>query len=111
MRALLEHPRVTAAKTLVAVLLVGIGVAIGTLLDGGGRDKRPDGLELRVASARRSLTAKAAELRTARADAGRAEAAADRAEAELNATRRANRRLGRELASERRALRRAKRRR
>lgn len=111
MRALREHPRVTAAKTLVAVLLVGIGVGLGTLLDGGGRDKRVDALEIRMASAGRSLTAKAAELRSARGVARAGEAAADRAEAELNATRRANRRLGRELASERRALRRAKRRR
>jgi hypothetical protein len=110
MRALREHPRVTAAKTLVAVLLVGVGIGIGALLDGGGRDKRVDALEIRMASARRALTAQAAELRTARADAGRAEAAADRAKTELNAMRRANRRLGRELSSERRALRRAKRR-
>ncbi len=111
MRALREHPRVTAAKTLIAILLVGIGVGIGTLLDGGGRDRRFDALEIRMASAGHSLTAQAAELRTARADARHAEAGASRAETELKATRRANRRLGRELASERRALRRAKRRR
>jgi hypothetical protein len=110
MRALREHPRVTAARALVAVFLVAVGVGIGTLLDGGGRDKRVGALEIGMASAGRALTAKAAELRTARADAGRAEAAVDRAKTELNATRRANRRLGRELSSERRALRRAKRR-
>jgi hypothetical protein len=110
MRAVREHARVTAAKALTALLLVAIGVGIGTLVD--GRDHhRADGLELREASARRSLTAQAAELRSARADARSAAVMADRAAAELKTARRANRRLGRELASERRALRRAKRRR
>ena len=111
MRALREHPRVTAAKALTAVLLIATGLGIETLLDGGNHENTADALELQLASARRSLTAQAAELRGARTDAHRAEATANRAAAELKAARRANRRLGRELASERRALRRAKRRR
>jgi chromosome segregation ATPase len=111
MRAVREHPRVAAAKTLIAVLLVAMGVGIGTVLGGGDHDNRADVRELRMASAQRALTARSAELRTARSDARRAEVTADRARAEVEAARRTNRRLERELASERRALRRAKRRR
>lgn len=111
MRAVREHPRVTAAKTLIAVLLVATGVGIGTLLDGGDHENRANATEAQIASAQRSLTAQAAELRTARADARRAAVTANRAGAALKTAHRTNRRLRRELASERRALRRAKRRR
>lgn len=111
MRAVREHPRVVAARALLAALLVALGVGAGTLVDGGDRENRAEPLKARIESAQRSLIAHNAELRTARADARRAAMTADRAAAALQAARRTNRRLGRELTSERRALRRAKRRR
>jgi hypothetical protein len=77
MRALREHPRVTIVKAIGAVLLVAVGIAIGTFIDGGDLG-RVDALEVRMA--RHSLSAQSAELQDARARARRAAMAAARAE-------------------------------
>jgi hypothetical protein len=105
MRALREHPRVTIVKSIGAVVLV----AIGAFIDASDRSQT-QALEIRVTSARDSLSARSAELRDARARARHAEMAAARAWDDLTATKRANRRLRRELAQTRRARRRSNRR-
>jgi hypothetical protein len=96
MRALQEHPRFTIVKALSAVLLVAIGVAVGTMLD-GGNERRVDAVEIRMASTRHSLAAQHTALEDSRARAERAEAAAAHAVAGLQAARHANRRLSRDL--------------
>ena len=78
MRPLQEHPRLTIVKTLSAILLVVLGVAVGTLV-GGGQQGHVHALELRMASARHSLAAQHNALDDARARAQQAETAAARA--------------------------------
>ena len=104
MRALREHPRVTIVKSIGAVVLVALGIAIGTFIDASDRSQT-QALDARVTSARDSLSVKSAELQDARARVRRAEIAAARAGDDLTAARRANRRLHRELVHTRRTRR------
>ena len=108
MRALSEQPRVTAAKLLLALTLIGTGVAAGALLDGGDGD-RVQPSEARLAVAQHSVTGMKAELGSARGRIQRAETARDRARQNARQLARSNRQLRRELRLAQRARRQARR--
>jgi chromosome segregation ATPase len=102
MRALSEQPRVTVAKLLLVLTLIGMGMAAGTLLDGGDGN-RAQASEVRLAVAHRSLTEMQTELGGARGRIERAEAALERARQDARRLARSNRQLRRELHAARRA--------
>src|SRR5215207_259450 len=108
MRALSEQPRVTAAKLLLALTLIGTGMAAGALLDSGDGD-RVQASEARLAVAQRSVTGMKAELGGARGRIERAEAALDRASQDARQLARSNRQLRREVRAAQRARRQARR--
>ena len=108
MRALSEQPRVTAAKLLLALTLIGTGMAAGALLDAEDGD-RVRVSETRLAVAQRSLTGMKAELDGARGRIERAETARDRARQNARELARSNRQLRRELRATQRARRQARR--
>ena len=102
MRALHEQPRVTIAKLLVALALIGTGAALGVLLDGEGGD-RTRFTQARLASAQHAAKASEVELRVAHERIERTETALARARRDAHALARMNRRLRRELRAARRA--------
>jgi multidrug resistance efflux pump len=106
MRALSEQPRVTAAKLLLGLTLIGTGTAAGALLDSEDGD-RVQVSEARLAVAQRSVTGMEAELGGARERIERAEAALERARQDARRLARSNRRLRRELRTAQRAPRQA----
>src|SRR5215207_5939325 len=108
MRALSEQPRVTAAKLLLALTLIGTGTAAGALLDGENGD-RVQVSETRLAVAQRSATRMEAELGGARGRIERAETALDRARQDTRQLARSNRQLRRGLRAAQRAQRQARR--
>jgi|SRR5215207_9138179 len=108
MRALSEQPRVTAAKLLLALTLIGTGVAAGALVDGEHGDQVQVS-EARLALAERSVTGMEAELGDAGGRIERAEAALDRARHDARQLVRSNRQLRRELRAAQRAGRQARR--
>src|SRR3954469_3178279 len=100
MRALREQPRVTVAKTLGAVVLVVIGVAIGALVNGAD-DGRMRATEVRLVSAQRAARTQADQLRVVQGRAERAEAALGRTKRRVKSLVGANRRLQRDLTTAR----------
>src|SRR3954469_2404261 len=108
MRAVREQPRL-AVRTLVAVLLVAVGVTIGVLTNGTD-DGRGQASEVRLVSTQRAARTQADQLRVVQARAQRAEAALGRAEKRVSALVRGNRRLERDLKAARHSRRHGKKR-
>jgi hypothetical protein len=104
MRVAREQPRLVLARTLGAICLVLVGVAIGSELDRGDTD-RTHATQLRLVSAQRSLAGGRAQLRTANSPAARADAEARRTRSQARALTRSNRRLRHELAAAKRVRR------
>ena|SRR5829696_245305 len=102
MRALREQPRVTVAKLLLGLTLIGTGTAAGALLDGEDGDRLQES-DARLAVAQRSVTGMEAEFGGARGRIERAEAALDRARQDARQLARSNRQLRRELRAAQRA--------
>jgi hypothetical protein len=106
MRAAREQPRLAAAKTLAAVCLLLVGVAIGARAH-SNRGRAHTG-EVRLVSAQRSLAVRGTDLRDARARLDATEAELRRSERRLVSLQRANRVLRRELLEAKRSRRHVK---
>jgi hypothetical protein len=100
MRNVRERPRLAAARTLATVLLIGLGVAVGALVDGGADQVEVDRSNARL---ERSERIRQTTVATLRAELRRAEARAARLESGDARLRREARRLRQELRRERRA--------
>jgi hypothetical protein len=106
MRSIREQPRLVAARTLVGICLVLIGLAVGAATTGGS-DHSAQATQRRVA-VERSLAATRGELREANAHLAGARLALDHLRQRVSSVERTNRSLDRSLRAARRFTRRAK---
>ena len=96
MRGLREQPRVAIAKALGALLLVVLGIAIGSIA-GRGDGEQLKAANARLATAHASITAQTAQVRRARTQTDLAQAALKRATHRIRTLTRVNHGLRRDL--------------
>jgi hypothetical protein len=101
MRSVREQPRAALAKILGTLCLVLVGVAIRAIADRGDRD-HSRATEVRLVSARRSMTSGRPQLRLATDRADRADAGLRRAQSHARELAQTNRRLRSALRAARR---------